>query len=557
MSSSPSQFDEKFDLFDLRATKFPELFFELNKGVTPLSFIREKTHIKFLEEYLSEQKGLNARYAVVEKSYISKDYLSDFSYYYYSCFEEYSKFCNRVHFFSSTLEKDDFIKSLKEKIIGEYNVFENSDDFWKKYYLGYIVVKPIPNFFIGFSVLKHYNSDINSNSFKEQRYYWGVRPYKIHLFGTEIVLDSLAFQEQDRNVAACATIAIWSMLQRAAEDYYVILQSPGEITKGAGLVSHGGNRLIPNKGLSILQMAQAIVKNNMTPEVRGKDSYHGQDSFNLYLKKLVHAYSPVHIPIILALDLPGSKTESGGGHAVAACGYNMSSLQENSRKLGLLKKIAKLFNKTIEWKAERINKIYCHDDQWGPFSRMWLTGSEKISSSWNLMTQNKKTAKCVALIIPVYHKIRIPFEDIESKVLGLHNILEEHLKDIIKESIVWDIQLFLSEEFKLKFKESELLDLRNPVDQALQYKFLTRNFPKYIWVATMSIGNQTIFNFIYDATGLSGSNLIHTVVGYYNEINSILIRILQDNINTTTPTFIEIFDYNVQDFISRIQDFNS
>jgi hypothetical protein len=555
MSFRPSQFDERSDFFDLRETSLPELFYELNKKETPLSFIRNKTHIKFLEEYLREDKGLAARFGIVERAYISKDYLSDFSYHYSSCFKEYSKLCNRVHLFSSKLEKDKFLSLLKKTITGENKESDDAKSFWSKHYLGYIVIKPIPNFFIGFSILRHYNSKVESNQFKEQRNYWGTRDYKIHLFGTEITVESLAFQEQDRNVAACATIAIWSMLQRAAEDYYVVLQSPGEITKGAALVSHSGNRLIPNKGLSILQMAQAIVKNNMTSEVREIYSYHGQDSFNLYLKKLIHAYSPLHIPVILALNIPREEDDGWDGHAVAVCGHNMCSPEENQRKLRLLQRISQIFEKNIEWTAERIDKLYAHDDQWGPFSRMELLGKARINSAWNLVTHIKKPSRPVAVLIPVYQKVRIPFEDIESKVLGLNNILEEHLRGLIKGSIVWDIQIFLSEDFKKKVKDSELFDLDDQSQVDLLQNLLTRNFPKYIWVASMSISKQPVYHFVYDATGLSGSNLIHTVIGYYPEINEIFLRILHKNIDAKSAEFADIFDYNVQEFIDRILEF--
>ena len=145
-------------------------------------------------------KDLEAKTIVIEPEYISKDYLHDYTSYYSLCYKEYPKVCSRVHFFSLDFNKRDFEILINN---GSPSVdIRNS-------YLGFIVVRPIPNTVIGFTVLKPY---VHSTGFN-QRNFWGLKKYPVHLFGIKLEVESLAFQEQDSVVSACATAAIWSMLQ--------------------------------------------------------------------------------------------------------------------------------------------------------------------------------------------------------------------------------------------------------------------------------------------------------------------------------------------------------
>lgn len=93
-------------------------------------------------------------------------------------------------------------------------------------------------------------------------------------------------------------------------------------------------------------------------------------AFNVYLKKLIHAYSPLKIPIILALNIPDTApTDKESRHSVAICGYRTTPLSKMLRKWSLSKVVSKvigtLFQHKIIWQADAIEKLYVHDDQWG------------------------------------------------------------------------------------------------------------------------------------------------------------------------------------------------
>lgn len=158
----------------------------LSNEHTPASVVTSKNHFTYLKEYLGTS-GLCAKTIIVEERYVSKDFLRDFASYYAFCFEDYSKFCNRVHFFPNEFDEETFYSAI---LAPEKNL----KNFWSNY-LGFIVVKPIPTKIIG---------------------------YTIHVFGKEVKIKSLAFQEQDSVLAACATTAIWSMLNKASVGFNTI-----------------------------------------------------------------------------------------------------------------------------------------------------------------------------------------------------------------------------------------------------------------------------------------------------------------------------------------------
>ena len=496
---------------------------------SPLT-IQDKYHIRFFKDYFSENEGLNAKYVVVEKKYINRDYLHDYANYYALCYKDYLKVCTRLHFFTGDFgSKDEFEKSFKSIIVEGTS---KNEVFWANNYLGFIVIKPTPYSVIGFTILKHYNFNNTKKPFDIDRIYWGIKEYKIHIFGNEVKLSSLAFQEQDSALAACATIAIWCMLQRAAEDYYVILKSPGEITLDTGITDHQGNRLFPNKGLIVPDMCRAITKNGLVTEVRHTHDFE-EGEFNQYLRKLINAYSPIKIPILLGLKVPINGDYYG--HAVAICAHRMNSSSSTNNKNFLQKIFKNVYESEpkINWEASKINKFYAHDDQWGPFSNIEFAPNDTLITNWTRFSEKHEPCLPVAVIIPVYPKIRISYDDIETIILGFDKILMTALEHEINGPVTWDIQIFLSEEYKSKFKtQDDILDDTDEEDKVFQFKVLTLNLPKYIWIATIRINNIIVIEFLFDATGLAQSMLGLHVINYFPTLQSQLQQFLDNNIST-------------------------
>lgn len=447
-----------------------------NKHTTAFE-IANKKHFIYLKEYLSKDKGIGAETILIEADYISKDYLVDYAAYYASCFDEYPKVCKRIHFFSKKFSDAEFEEVIVKPV-------EECQDFWK-HYLGFIVAKPIPARVIGKTVLKCYPE----NQADSNRNYFGTRKYSVNIYGNKVKLDSLAFQEQDSVLSACATSAIWSMLQKASNTNYAILKTPSEITKEADIIGVQGERLFPNKGLSLLQISKAIYHSGLVSEIRSRGK---ADMSNSYLKRMVNAYSSIGIPLILGIEVPTA--ERSGLHAVTVAGFRHNDYPLSPPK------------QAISWRSDYIEKLYVHDDQWGPFARVEFDGALELKTTWSIFNKriNQTTkaledyprpTKLTDIVVPVYHKIRLSYDDIESVVVAVDKILWVLFNGNTLYDFSWDIKLIYSEALKNELK-------KNPNKDFVKANLL-KNFPKYIWKADCFVGNELVFQLIFDATDLA------------------------------------------------------
>lgn len=490
-----------------------------NKFTSP-ELVKIKKHFNYFKKYL-ESPELNVKTILIEENYISRDYLHDYASYYALCFEKYEKVCRRVHFFDIKVTLEDFQKIiLRPK--------DETTEFWK-HYIGFIVIKPIPVKMIGFTVLKTYS---NSQQVAD-RNFWGLRKYKIHLYGNEVELDSLAFQEQDSVLAACATTAIWSMLNKAAADFHTILKSPSQITNDADNVSPDGSRLFPNKGLSILQISQAILNSGLVSEIKEGDIKHHEYNYKVasihYLKKIINAYSSIGIPIILVVRVP-----SGGDHGLHA--ITVSGFKSNAP-------VAILPQKTISFMSDNIDRIYAHDDQWGPFTRVNLLNQYDLETPWTEADSLKRPTEITNIVVPVYPKIRISYQDLEVIVVGLDRILTFFFDSHIVADLVWDIKIDYSENYKSLIKKSAL-------DDEEKIRILTESLPKYIWIASCYVGPHKIFCFTFDATNVNNAMIGLNVISYLpDSLQRTLIQFLKKNKQTLQYLFKHMASEKYYEFL--------
>ena len=471
----------------------------LSNKYTSTEQVKLKKHYDYFFKYLSSSE-LGVKTIVIENNYISRDFLHDYASYYALCFEKYEKVCRRVHFFDSEINLEQFHEALLRPR-------EETDNFWL-HYVGFIVVKPIPVKMIGYSVLKTYSNSQNIND----RNFWGLRTYKINVFGTEVRLKSLAFQEQDSVLAACATTAIWSMLNKAAVDFHTILKSPSQITLDADKISPDGSRLFPNKGLSILQISQAILNSGLVSEIKEGDartaSYPYKVVSNQYLKKIINAYSGIGIPIILVVMVPSGQEH--GLHAITVSGFKSNT------------PVAIPPQKKISYMSDNIDKIYAHDDQWGPFVRINLENEYNLITPWTEADTQSRPTLVKNIVVPVYPKIRITFQDLEVIVAGIDRILTFFFAKLIVADLVWDIKIDYSEKFKAGIKGSGL-------DSQRKIVLLETSLPKYIWIVSCHVGEHKLLCFTFDAT-----NINHAMIGLE------VISYLPDNVHSELVKFLEI-----------------
>ncbi len=472
----------------------------------------KKFHFEVFKEYFGTS-GHNASTIIVEDEYYSESYVSDLSLYYTYSNDNLSKYCKRIHLLKGKVrDKESFLSEIldlnNQEIINDY--------------LGYIVVKPLPQTIIGATLLKTYDGD-------NSRHYNSIREYTLNLFGRRIKLNTLIFQEQDKNVAACATCAVWF-----ASHYYVNkTNSPKlslyEITKLAGSSNKGVYRMFPSISLDEYQVATAIRQLGLDFEPVNKLA-------NLaYVKAYLYSYNKGGTPILLGIYLPFL-----GYHLVTVVGYkiDLSIFDIENTDVQMLK-----------LRSSLITKLYVHDEHTGPYARIEIIeDKEKVNDHYKNFEKNKKFEKevekisrsqfflllnwssksgeieqsygIVKDIFPVIPPIiRISYKTIFKIVQG--DSIREFLKYVSKngdsfiiDDLMWDIYLYESNSYKEAILKSS--DYDNDISQ----KLLCTSFPKYIWIARGYHNNLPNVEFVFDATGL------HT-----NFLGRAVILIDKENIN--------------------------
>ena len=195
--------------------------------------VKRKQHTQYFRNYF---EALKAKTIVSEADYIDRDYLEDFAGYYVRCFPNYARRCRRLHFFDFTFSHADFANLLASPA--------NNRSFarFQRGYLGFIVVKPLPETIIGRTCLRTYIE-------KDERCFPITRQYEANLFGIPLTVKSLAYQEQDRVAAACATSALWSVFHGTGKLFHHHIPSPVEITRAANVFVPSGLGLVQNSGV--------------------------------------------------------------------------------------------------------------------------------------------------------------------------------------------------------------------------------------------------------------------------------------------------------------------
>ncbi len=447
--------------------------------------IERKLHAVYFEEYFTT---LAAKTIVVEDGYVDHDFLEDFASYYVRCFETYSRHCVRLHFFREAFTSERFADAFS----GDRELY----GLLQRSYLGFIVVRPIPQRVVGRTCLATYPEE-------GEREFPITRSYEANLFGLRLSVASLAFQEQDRAVAACATSALWSVFQGTGYLFHHRIPSPAEITRRATATNPLDGRAFPaGDGLMFVQMADAVRSCELEPLWL---SY----TEGFFIRAVIRAYLSARIPLLLNGDIherdDAEFARPLGTHAVAITGYrNASAALAEPDGFSL--------------SSSRISKLYCHDDGVGPFARMefedgGVDGPVTLSTSQAPSNTEIGTRifKPGAILVPLYHKIRVPFLRVYAEVRAFDNYLtalRTQLDEVQAPTsaefgalspLEWDIRLSTVNDYKTDCLHRAGVESRRAV--------LETGLPRYLWLARAVHADGNGFDILFDATGLELSNL--------------------------------------------------
>ena len=489
-----------FDLLDFSPENFCSA---ISNPTCPTSEVFKQHPSKYLIDYLSE---IGAKTIIVEHKYVDGDYLDDFASYYVRCGKDYSRYCERLHFFSISFDLTLFQNAL---IGGPPNCEE---DLLKGSYLGFIVARPLPAAIIGRTVLKTYGSDSN------RRHYPCTKKYKANLYGFELEIESLPYQQQDEVLAACATVALWTCFHKTSEIFGTACPRPATITRIANQVM-GEGRPIPSKGLTFQQISYAIRKFDLEPETFKTTA---SAPSNVPLISLIYSYLEAGLPVIL-----GVLVEGRGYHAISISGYSLLPSQFLSTEVsdGL---------SCIKMRGLRVNKLYAHDDQFGPFSRLEIkpggkyidNGSElyapvTFEGKWtNHNTSNPSLIIPIVAFVPVYNKIRLTFLDIREWLERLSSFLGSIKID--EKEFEWDLILTTINQYKSQVRENKELDKNQIANRIFQ------GHPRFIWKASLSIKEKKGLEILADATGVNSDVPFYFLDIFSSDMKKIIKNKIED-----------------------------
>jgi hypothetical protein len=104
----------------------------------------EVDQVRYLDTYLAHPE-IAAKTMVVESPYVDRHYAQEFAGYYATTFHTPPAHATRLHFFDRVLEEEEWNERFGASTLASQEVDES--------YLGYVVVRPIPNCPIGRTAL--------------------------------------------------------------------------------------------------------------------------------------------------------------------------------------------------------------------------------------------------------------------------------------------------------------------------------------------------------------------------------------------------------------------
>lgn len=417
----------------------------------------------YLHNYIKEYTNNGSVSIVIERDYIDKDFLIDFAYYYSRCFEDLKKKVTRVHFFS--LEQGE-LETLFNQVIDNPQA-DNSKDVQaiSDSYIGFTTIKPISERSMGRTIFKPYKSlDDNGNI----RHFQVYNTYTVNIAGIELVIDALPFQEQDHNVAACATTAIWVALHGLKRVFgYGAYYSQYELTNMAfDAFGNMGSRKFPNEGLHDFQILNLISKigyDTTYYNLSGRD--------NWFIDNLIKSHIDFGIPLLGFLTIKGIKDD---GHLVTISGY-------------------KTKKDTLQ-----LIELYVHDDQIGFYSKVEFRNDDRSNWKNEWITKfNRKEVILDSIVAPVYHKIRVPFNSVLSYLEQSFPMVDRDNLSIHLQTVAMFRKL-LKENHAL-IKDNITMSVDNEEKTICSRDAVSAMLPKYLWVTRIEYNGYIVF-IAFDAT---------------------------------------------------------
>jgi len=560
--------------------------------------ILQKPQVNYIFNYLKDMKAVSV---LLERNYVDKDYLEDFSRYYVKRFGNAGHQCARMHFFIKPVDHQLINTILKAEAGAEELALELNQS-----YLGFMVIKPLPKTFIGKTCLKVMsdvdaplivdqvaNQDVESTAVESEpqthepdivigqtgqvgkRKCRLSREYKVDLFGIELSVRSIAFQEQDKVVSACASTAIWSSLHSLKWRDVRAIHSCSEITLNAINHIDGSSNSFPNKELTNKQILRCL-------DVEGL-RHHSEDLKKQKLSEedflaTVMGHIDSHLPLLVMGSVSkvtdeGTLEDYDAGHAVCILGY----------------------------KVDSDSVVYVHDDRLGPYARAklvklnryvptasaddWALGLQRMIEDTDQWMDPHELIVPEFLAMPTDTKARLPFfyahytgHKMSSAFADLASLLadssteaenqtETEPEDQTVEVLTYAVKLRsiseIRQEIRTQAAPAEYLDPSTGVSIGVdadalgswkrdKIAFLTSSFARLQWEVQFFYGSVKAFRVFIDASDIPQGNAVSAIYVDNIVLSTPLLTIFATHGSYVAERAAPVHFY--QSFLARLRD---
>lgn len=461
-------------------------------GWTQRSEVLDKAHLTYLDRYV---RKLKAKTIVVENEYIDRHYIEDYAEYYARCFHQHPRTCARIHFFQDEFTEADFVDAItgnNDALLANIQA--------PKHYIGFVVLRPIPKTCIARMCLRPYDLDEEQVKLVEN----GVT---ISLFGVDLHVEASSFLEQDKVVSACATSAIWMLLNAHQKTSPDVLPSPSAITKSAFSHLNDEGRIFPaHGGLKLPQVARSLKAYDLEPTIFAVEQI-GKARFPAFVREVIFAYAACNTPVLLGgqvVDCSKDEETILGRHLVCVLGYRAGSGPE---ALG---------------RSSAIDQLYVHDDRYGPYVALNADREDYFEFRWangdGEHTVLKEKFIPEAVVVGLYHKVRIDYLQVRNLCVSINELIAVApalLKVADNGADVSALEKFLACTFvitlettgavKSTIRDSKVFSYNGSADKT---ELLLENLPKYLWRCRYLADGETFIDLLVDATEVPQGNLI-------------------------------------------------
>jgi len=446
--------------------------------------------LDYLQSYL--QRGdSRAKTMVIEKPYVDRHYLEEFGAYYYSSLRNGGATTTRIHFFDAEFNREALSRWVHTAASGDSEQRRNVSEALDKAYIGFTTIRPLASAPFGRTILRPYRDK------PARSYIPSEGGHLVHLMGFELRARGLPFQQQEQAVGACATTAIWSAMSRVARADGGRAPTPYAVTQAATR-HYLRDRVLPAvSGLELAQLTAAVRELGYAPYVLKPASEYA--TFVLSVK----AYLLSGIPAVLIIEAEGEY------HAVTASGYRLGDGDDPADDI-----LVSFPDQGGELRSKGINRLYVHDDRFGPYVRMKL--EPPISGRDTMLARSGPAAGDPAhgaggvvchAVFPLYPKLRLTARELIGIGLDVMPAVRLLLNREEREQLNAEIFFIHGGDYQ---KQLMALGLDEP--QRIERFVSEVSLPRYVGIVRFQLEDAALVDIVCDTTDIRRDHPRHAPV---------------------------------------------